>query len=261
MKKIWLKKGRLLVVAGLMSLVLAPPHPTQARGPRDAAPAPSFPLHDFTDQLIVKLRDPQTARAQILSAGHLSTLNAAAGVALEHFRPMSGDAHVLKLPQLMTVAEAQAIAARLSADPSVEYAEPDRRMFPMLVPNDPQYVNQWHYKESTTEVGGANLPGAWDITTGVASVVVAVIDTGIRPHADLVGRTVPGYDFISNLAVANDGDLRDAGPSDPGDWVIANECGPGSPARNSSWHGTHVAGTIGAATNNGVGVAGVAGSP
>jgi len=240
-----------------MSLALAQLNPIQARGPREAAPAPSTPLYDFTDQLIVKLRDPQTSRAQILSADRLGTLSAAAGVTLAHFRPMSGDAHVLKLPQRMTVAEAEAIAARLGADPGVEYAEPDRRMFPMLVPNDTNYGLQWHYQASATEVGAANLPGAWDITTGSVSVVVAVVDTGIRPHADLAGRTVPGYDFISDLAVANDGDLRDADPSDPGDWVIADECGAGSPPSNSSWHGTHVAGTIGAATNNGVGVAGV----
>jgi serine protease len=273
MKKIWLKSARLLFTAGVMSVLLAP-HPAQAGGRGVSAQAPSY---DFTDQLIVKLRDPQTALAQILSADHLGTLSAAAGVTLTHFRPMSGDAHVLKLPQRMTLAEAQAIAVRLSANPGVEYAEPDRRLFPMLVPNDPQYVNQWHYQESATEVGGANLPGAWDITTGSASVVVAVVDTGIRPHVDLVGRTVPGYDFVSQDApgvflTANDGDGRDADPSDPGDWITAAEddgsaaggfflgCAdpaPGGQISDSSWHGTHVAGTIGAATNNGVGVAGV----
>jgi len=264
MKRIWIKAGKLLIAVGVMGLALAPLHPTQARGPRDATQPPSKPRYDFTDQLIVKLRDPQTARARILGAGHMSRLNSAAGVTLQHFRAMSGDAHVLKLPHRMTVTEAQAIAVRLSADPGVEYAEPDRRMFPMLAPNDPMYSAQWHYHESATELGGANLPGAWDISTGSARVVVAVIDTGIRPnHVDLVGRTVPGFDFISIAEFANDGDARDADPSDPGDWITSAEDtavgGPfeGCGVSDSSWHGTHVAGTIGAATNNGVGVAGI----
>jgi serine protease len=85
-----------------------------------------------------------------------------------------------------------------------------------------------------------------------------VIDTGIRPHADLVGQYVGGYDFISDATIGNDGNGRDADPTDPGDWTAANECGAGYPASNSSWHGTHVSGTIAAATNNGLGVAGVA---
>ncbi|HUL93628.1 MAG TPA: S8 family serine peptidase [Burkholderiales bacterium] len=265
MKDKWRKTESLLAIAGLVGLLLASPRPTQAGGPGVSAQALS--PYEFTDRLIVKLREPQTARARVLSADRLSALSAAAWVTLEHFRPMSGGAHVLRLPQRMTLAEAQAIAARLKADPGVEHAEPDRRMFPMLVPNDPMYVNQWHYMSPNAPenvAGGANLPGAWDITTGVAGVVVAVIDTGIRPnHADLVGRTVPGFDFVSDTSMANDGDGRDADPSDPGDWVTAAESaavgGPfqGCPVDDSSWHGTHVAGTIGAATNNSVGVAGI----
>jgi serine protease len=263
MKKTWLRTtASLLAIVGAMGLALAQQDSTPARSPRVAAQAPSAPRYDFTDRLIVKLRDPQAARAQVVAADRLSALNAAAGVALTFFRPMSGDAHVLKLPQRMTVAEAQAVADRLSADPSVEYAEPDRRMFPMLAPNDTEYPNQWHYHASATEVGGANLPAAWDITTGSASIVVAVVDTGIRPHADLAGRTVAGYDFITDVNIANDGGGRDADPSDPGDWVtVAEDMGPGPfqgcGVSNSSWHGTHVAGTIGAASNNSSGVAGI----
>src|SRR5205823_4685517 len=116
----------------------------------------------------------------------------------------------------------------------------------MVVPNDTMYGQQWHYFEAR---GGINLPPAWDVTTGSASLTVAVVDSGVVPHADLAGRLVPGYDFISDASMSNDGDGRDADARDPGDY--------GCNGAASSWHGTHVAGTIGAASNNGAGVAGI----
>jgi serine protease len=137
--------------------------------------------------------------------------------------------------------------------PEVEYAEPDYIKRATFVPNDPSYPAQWHYYEAE----GINAPAAWDITTGSAAIKVGVIDTGITDHPDLAGRWVGGYDFITNVTTANDGNGRDSDPHDPGDWEPANACGPGSPPFNSSWHGTHVAGTIGAASNNGLGVAGI----
>jgi serine protease len=77
---------------------------------------------------------------------------------------------------------------------------------------------------------------------------------------DLAEQILPGYDFITDSAMANDGDGRDSDPTDPGDWVQAGECGGGEPQQDipSSWHGTHVAGTIAAKTNNDIGVSGVA---
>lgn len=215
--------------------------------PVSAAAAPGV-----TDQIIVKYRSgvasskPETARWSAL-----------AGVALEHARDFGAAGHVLRLKEKVPLAQAQAIAKRLGADPDVEYAEPDQIMQATLAPNDPEYVNQWGYFAPAPGLMGANLPGAWDISTGSASVYIAVIDTGIRPHADLAGRYIGGYDFISTLSVANDGNLRDSDPSDPGDWVAANECGAGTAAYNSTWHGTHVAGTIAAASNNGSGVTGI----
>jgi serine protease len=90
---------------------------------------------------------------------------------------------------------------------------------------------------------------------------VAVIDTGILPnHEDISGspNLVNGYDMISDPGIGNDGDGRDATATDPGDAIAANECYPGSPAQPNSWHGTHVAGTIGVGkTNNSLGVAGI----
>src|SRR3990167_4488880 len=111
---------------------------------------------------------------------------------------------------------------------------------------------------SGTTAAGINVRPAWDKSTG-AGVVVAVIDTGITNHADLNANLLPGYDFISDTFVSRDGDGRDANPNDEGDWnPVAGECYLNSPVTNSSWHGTHVAGTVAAVTNNSTGVAGTA---
>ncbi len=214
---------------------------------------------DFTDQIIVKFKSARTKNAAPLSAARLTALSAIAGKPLSHVRAMSGNANVLRTSTKLPIAEAIAISERIKIDPDVEYAEPDRIARPKALPNDTNLAWQWHYfGAGDGEVGGANLPEAWDITTGAANVVVAVIDTGILPHEDFdPARVLPGYDMTTPVEMSNDGDGRDADPSDPGDWVAADYCGPGTPASDSSWHGTHVAGTIGANTNNNLGVAGV----
>jgi len=135
----------------------------------------------------------------------------------------------------------------LNQHADVEYAEPNYIYKPLLVPNDEFYSLQWHYPT-------INLPQAWDITTGSriggGDVIVAVIDTGVfLNHPELAGQLVAGYDFISDADNAVDGDGIDSNPDDPGDNAQLN---------NSSWHGTHVAGTIAARTDNTDGVAGVA---
>ena len=249
---------RLAVSLATAASVLASPvwaavAPADADGRMpDPAAANAAPDRGITDQIIVKYRPsvaakgPQTARWSAL-----------AGVALTHARAFGEDGHVLKLGKSVSLAQAQALAKKVAADPDVEYAEADQMMQPTLTPNDSYYANQWGYFAPVAGQMGANLPAAWDIVTGSASIYIAVIDTGIRPHADLVGRYVGGYDFINTLSVANDGNLRDSDASDPGGWVAAGECGTGSAARNSSWHGTHVAGTIAAASNNGSGVTGI----
>ncbi len=121
-------------------------------------------------------------------------------------------------------------------------AAPNYHLKALRVPNDRLYPRQWHYPL-------INLPEAWDVTTGSRNVIVAVIDTGIiSQHPDLSGKLAPGFDFISDTDTSLDGDGIDSNPEDPGDQS------PGG----SSFHGTHVAGTIGANSNNSIGIAGVA---
>lgn len=201
------------------------------RGGLPAGDAPFVP-----GELIVAF-EPSVAAA---SVSRLS----AAGETLEAIGPLAVEGTVLYRTTADTLEEALALAAALEARPDVRYAHPNYLVFPALAPNDPGYGGQWHY-------GAIRLEEAWDITTGSADVVVAVVDSGIlystsdpsRRHPDLAGRVLPGYDFISRESIARDGDGRDP---DPYDTV------PGG-----GYHGTHVAGTVGAATDNGLGVAGV----
>lgn len=215
---------------------------------------------EMISQLIVKPRALAGAGlSRALAAFDAGGLSKNAAVPMKVFRAMSGNGYVVRLDRPVTLSEARVISRRLMRnDVGVEYAEPDRVVHPTATtPSDPGYLPyQWHYfaPAEASDQGGANLPEAWDVTGGAASVIVAVIDTGYRPHADL-GTVVPGYDFITDAARANDGDGRDADAQDPGDWVEAGECGT---AKNSSWHGTHVAGTIAALMNNGIGGTGVA---
>jgi serine protease len=155
---------------------------------------------------------------------------------------------------------------RVRLHPDVAWVEPDVLVRRQAVPNDVGYGNQWYLRgpvDAIPEVAGLNLTPAWDLHTGLNTTVVAVVDSGVRPgHSDLAGKLLPGYDFVSELHVANDGDGRDADPSDPGDWVSPTERNSdplfaGCEVDFSSWHGTFIAGQIAAATDNSQGVAGV----
>ena len=218
-----------------------------------------------TDRLIVKYRDAEPAVKGASNVARLDQPRLAIiaragqqfGLQLVPIHATANGARVMKLDRMMAVDQVESLARELAErDPSIEYAEPDRIMQKMLTPNDTRYGEQWQYFETN---GGIRANLAWDKATG-AGVTVAVIDTGYRPHADLAGKFLPGYDFISSATIANDGNGRDSDAQDPGDAVAAGECGSGQPAQDqrSSWHGTHVSGTIAAATNNGAGVAGVA---
>ncbi|AVV44961.1 protease [Streptomyces sp. P3] len=179
----------------------------------------------------------------------------AAGEDVDFQRRLGTGAALVDLGEDLTKADVADVVARYQADPQVAYVVPDRLNKPQAVdPNDTEYAKQWDLFESTA---GMNVPGAWGTSTGTG-VTVAVIDTGYVAHSDLAANIVGGYDFVSDTAVSVDGDGRDSNPADPGDWYNADECGAGIPASTSSWHGTHVAGTIAAVANNGKGVAGIA---
>jgi serine protease len=181
-----------------------------------------------------------------------------------------------------TGVDAATLARQLAADPEVAFAVPNGRKRITTAPNDPLYAEvaagvrangpdsgQWYLRAPTsTVVSSINVEAAWARTRGSASVVVAVLDTGVRfDHPDLGraangGVLLPGYDFVSDTMVANDGDGRDADPSDPGDWLTGQESFPPSfgfcGVSDSSWHGTSTASLVAAATDNAIGMAGAA---
>ena len=211
------------------------------------------------DRFIVKYKDGSAARAD--AATLRSSLGTAASsvagkgraLGLTHLRRTATGAEVVRTDRRLDRVEAESLMRQIAADPSVEYVEVDKINKPLLTPNDTRYSEQWGYSGTY----GIKANQAWDVTNG-SGTVVAVLDTGITSHSDLSANVLPGYDFIIDTTVSNDGNGRDSDASDPGDWVSANQCGVPHAAQPSSWHGTHVAGTIAAVTNNAKGVAGVA---
>ncbi|WP_329269552.1 S8 family peptidase [Streptomyces sp. NBC_01451] len=176
-----------------------------------------------------------------------------AGESLDFQRRLGTGAALVDLGEELSKTDVADVIAEYKADPQVAYVVPDRLNKPMADPNDTEYAKQWDLFESTA---GMRVPGAWTTATGTG-VTVAVIDTGYVTHSDLAANIVAGYDFIADTAVSVDGDGRDSNPADPGDWYAAGECDQ-TEGSSSSWHGTHVAGTIAAVANNSKGVAGIA---
>ncbi|MBB3166939.1 S8 family serine peptidase [Simiduia aestuariiviva] len=207
------------VILGRQGLALR----AQGMGMRVLNPAPGRPLLNHFDAASLAVDDLDTRLASIVVSDHI---------------PRTAGQVALMRARYQTFMKAKAMAR----DPRVKSVGLNYQMQPLLTPTDPMYLQQWHYPI-------IELPQAWDVATGTGAIV-AVVDTGVYlAHEDLAGQLVSGYDFISDPANALDGNGIDNNPDDPGDGGIAG---------SSSWHGTHVAGTVAAATNNGKGVAGVA---
>ena len=232
-----------------------------------------------SERIIVKYRtgtaaasDRSAKLAAVTSAVSRASLGGtasrAAAASPQLLRRLGTGADVIRLQGKLSQAQLQTVLKEIQADPSVQYAAADVKLqradvrakeTAQLVPNDQYYAQyQWHLHSAT---GGVNAPAAWDVAQG-EGVVVAVLDTGILPqHPDFAaGTLLEGYDFISDAETSRrPTDERVPGALDYGDWVENdNECYAGSLAEDSSWHGTHVSGTVAEATNNTIGMAGLA---
>ncbi|HTT00657.1 MAG TPA: S8 family serine peptidase [Steroidobacteraceae bacterium] len=227
--------------------------------------------------IIVKLRaagSTAAGAAQIQDAQvedpheRIAALATRAGLALAAHREITTLMHVMLIEPLPGESAAETLA-RLRADPQVEYAEPDQMRYAhSMTPNDSLYVQQWY--EQAPASGANATPSAvdatdaWSTTTGSNSIVIADIDSGVRPdHPDLVARLLPGYCFIHDAFIANNSSCPGPGATDPGDWITStdisghsSQCGK-EMAGPSSWHGTRVAGILGAVTDNNAGIAGM----
>jgi len=261
----------------LISLCAATALPISAaeRGPQPKSAV--LPV-ETEARVIVKFKaDSALMRAQ--SAGgvqaapqHAQTLSARLGLSLTNGRAIAPRMQLVRGAGLSS----QELADRLAAQGDVEYAVVDGRQRALAAPNDPLYgtqasttpaAGQWYLQApGTTLVSAINAERAWGLTTGKSSIVVADLDTGVRfDHPDLTSKLLTSaagaYDFVHITSNANDGDGRDTDPSDPGDWITSAEDASGTfagcGASDSGWHGTKTAGLIGAATNNGVGMASI----
>ena len=252
--------------------------------------AGTAPAHaQFVQQarVIVKYRDsaapvPLAVQAEGDSTAGNPTLRMR-HLALRAGMPLRSGRHLTALSHVVTAEgmTSRQLAEQLARQPDVEYAVEDRLLRPTAAPNDPAYTTvpigsggpvagQWYMRTPTsTFISAINVEPAWNLTTGSSSVVVAVLDSGIRfDHPDLRrvsegGNLLDGWDFVSDDARSNDGAAgRDGDASDPGDWVTASDlttlssCA-GAHVSDSSWHGTKTAGLIGALTDNNLGIASV----
>jgi serine protease len=192
----------------------------------------------------------------------------AVGTSADVVRETADGSVVVATEQKLDPKESAEFMEKLAQSDTVDYVEPDALVTiadertgeapkddddKLADPNDTMYSSLWGLHGQW----GAHVPDAWKTAQG-KDTTVAVLDTGITKHPDLEANLIPGYDFISREEAARDGNGRDADPQDEGDWFGPRECGDNDRKAKSSWHGTHVAGTIAAVGNNEQGVIGVA---
>lgn len=215
------------------------------------------------DSGLRKALSGRSGKPVLFAPQHASVLATRLNMPLENGRVLGTHTQLIKGKGMSS----SQLTARLSNMPDIEWAVVDERRYIRSTPNDPYFgplqalitptVGQWYLRApDATLVSAINALGAWRLSTGLNQVTVAVLDTGVRfEHPDLASKLYPGYDFVSDATTANDATARDADASDPGDASGPGECGD-TQFYPSSWHGTQVAGIVGAATNNGIGIAG-----
>ncbi len=215
--------------------------------------------------------DKATARSTAVTAAARKVAKDEVGPLSAATVPVNATVSAIRFAEPASLADAQRAAAEIAALPGVASAVPDLyrtiRAASPVTPNDPLFSEQWALWDPRTSAEdgtplptggyGSHSPALWRATRGSGSVVVAVVDTGRTAHPDLDGNTVAGFDMISDGGAdgARDGDGRDADPSDLGDWVVTGQC-DADDNYASSWHGTHVAGIVAAASGDALGVAG-----
>ena len=211
-------------------------------------------------RLIIKAIDSKPNKQSSFTVSQIRTLSVATSASIQYLRPASGGRHVLQLASNVNFESAKAIASQLSLLDSIQFAEVDIRYQPQFIPDDTNFNQQWYLSEPA---GGLDATTAWETTRGSGNSIIAVLDTGILPHLDLLTRTLSGYDFITDVDTANDGDGRDSDPLDSGDWITSIENADNtSPfflcsVSDSSWHGTKITGLLVANSNNAQGIAGI----
>jgi serine protease len=231
---------RTIALLAAMMCGLVPPAVTA--GPVSAAPVVA------TDGL----REGQAYRSFIV------TPEPGAAASVAGTRTLATGGEVVRAGRPLDAAGARAFMAELAASPGVASVEPDLPVARTSTPGDPRYGEQWPLWQVYGQTDSAlRVDEAWDTGADGGGVTVAVLDTGIRPHADLTPNLVAGYDFIADPANTADGDGRDGDARDPGDWNDEGDCGA-TAFSPSSWHGTHIAGIVAAVRDNGIGVTGVA---
>lgn len=228
------------------------------------APSVDSALPETVDRLIVTTTSPSVSDVTVESVTERAAAEVGVDVIADTAVDITGTVTVVDLGAAVSLDEAEALADTVERSSVIRSATPDYRVQADIVaPNDPSFSSLWGVWNTDTPQGGYSVraPIAWPTAIGTGAVV-AVLDTGITAHPDLDAQVLPGYDFVSDIPTANDGDGRDANPADPGDWVTVSESNTatfaGCTPENSSWHGTHVAGTVAAIRDNSIGVVGVA---